>query len=508
MVKLYFTLFTIFLTWNAIAQVPPWIDFQKRQSNYPTTEYFSGFSTSKTQKGESEYDLLERLKESATSELIESVQVTVQSLSTLHTIETIGNFQEEYKQAISSFSRIDLAGLQTETFYDKKKKTGYAFAYVKKDDLTNYYQDQLTMKKAEIDQLINKADQFVKMNDEENALKTYFDCKPLFREAESDLTLVMLLKASTTDMEDIKQYELTVNKAIDNIYKSEQLNLEEVCSFMASGLKIQTGQMDKSIQLANFTYQDTKMGSPFSRRLIRVFEKELVEEAKYKIQTDFSYTTKNIKLPHYILTGTYWEDGESLKIIAILRERQSLKTIASVDGILPKKWLNQNNISYLPENYEDALASMMAFKKDEITGSGLKLEVWTNKGDDSPVFYEGDTLRFYIRVNNECYVRIINHFADGTRILLVDNMYIGSDKVNKAVKIPREFLCASPFGIEVLQVNAQSVDFNPLYTESSYGYDFIKEDLTAILKNTRGFKPIKNEDLKAEKRIVVTTMNK
>jgi hypothetical protein len=85
-------------------------------------------------------------------------------------------------------------------------------------------------------------------------------------------------------------------------------------------------------------------------------------------------------------------------------------------------------------------------------------------------------------------------------------MYIGSDKVNKVVTIPKQFQCASPFGVETLQVNCQTKEFSPLQTRNQGGYDFIVSDLASILKNTRGFKPLTNEDLMAEKRIVVTTM--
>jgi hypothetical protein len=138
----------------------------------------------------------------------------------------------------------------------------------------------------------------------------------------------------------------------------------------------------------------------------------------------------------------------------------------------------------------------------------MQLDVWTNKGNDSPIFEENDTLLFYVRVSHPSYLRIINHYADGTKVLLVDNMYLGSDKVNKVVKIPAMFQCAPPFGIEILQANAQTVEFSPLHTERESGYDFIIDDLSGILGNTRGFKRISNEDLKAEKRIIVTTMKR
>jgi len=488
------------------SQSPAWIDFNQRQNLYPSDKYFSGFSSSENRKGESEFDLLKRLEENAYGELAEKIQVTVESYSTMHTIETTEKFWEEFKQATTSFSKVDIAKPETKSHYDKKHKKGYALTFVTKVDLLTYYEGKIRQKKEKISSTIKLAEEYKAIGDDENAMKTYFSCMPLFREIDEALTIVILIKASETNIAEINEYELKVKKAISELYGSDQLNLEEVCSFMAQGLFSQTGKLNKQVRIRSFTYQDTKMGSPFSRRFVSTFNKELVEEAGYLVTNEINIGKSGNQLSEYLITGTYWNEGANIKIIAILRDFNSNNIIASVDGLLPKTWLSQTNISYLPQNYEDALISMMAFKKGDVAGSGLKLDVWTNKGDDSPIFYENDTLRFLIRVNNECYVRIINHFADGSRVLLVNNMFFGSDKVNKVIKVGDEFQCASPFGIETLQVNAQSEAFQPLTTESKYGYDFIVDDLTTILQNTRGFKPIKNEDLKAEKRIVVTTM--
>lgn len=58
-----------------------------------------------------------------------------------------------------------------------------------------------------------------------------------------------------------------------------------------------------------------------------------------------------------------------------------------------------------------------------------------------------------------------------------------------------------------MQVNAQTDKFDPLITIEKYGYNFITENLSEIIKNSRGFKRIKNNEiLKAEKRLLITTM--
>lgn len=133
---------------------------------------------------------------------------------------------------------------------------------------------------------------------------------------------------------------------------------------------------------------------------------------------------------------------------------------------------------------------MKAFKTDELTGGGFLAEIWTNKGDENLIYTEGEKLKLYVRINRESYIRVIYHMADGSKVLMVDNYYVGSDKVNTVYELPFEFECAEPFGVETLQLNAQTKAFDALNTTQQYGYDFISEKLNDILVNTRGFKKV------------------
>ena len=500
--------FLIVATLLLQAAKPEWIKSELRKVKYSSERYFTGFSMAKKAKSETELNLLERLKEFASDELINSVLVTVESATSLEAVEINNEFFETFKHSSSSFSKIELAGLKTETFYDKSKKTGYAFAYVKKTDLIKYYSAKIKNLKNQIANNISEAEQYLEISDEENALKAFYKCMALFREADVAMTIILLLQAPEDEIKTINQYQLRVKKGIASIYGSDQLDLSEVCNFLVYGLKKQNGKLNNLIRLGTLTYQDTKMGSAFSRRFAKAFEKELIEEAGLIITTKASAPNQKPDNCKYLLNGTYWEEGENIRIIAILRDIETFKTIASAEGLLPIKWLDENKISYEPENFREACENMKIFKKNEITSGGMQLDVWTNKGNDSPIFEENDTLQFFIRANNECYVRIVNHFADGTKVLLVDNLYIGSDKVNKVVSIPRMFYCAPPFGTEILQANAQTEAFNPLRIESQQGYDIILGTLDEVIENTRGFKPLKNEDLQIEKRIIVSSLKK
>jgi hypothetical protein len=172
-------------------------------------------------------------------------------------------------------------------------------------------------------------------------------------------------------------------------------------------------------------------------------------------------------------------------------------------------WISSNDVSYLPENFEEAYARMKVFGQNEIIKGDLNVEVWTNKGDDNLIFTEGETVKFFIRSNKECYIRFTYHLADNQAVLMLDNYYIAAHMANKVIELPDEFECAAPFGVETLQVNAQTKPFDNLITRNQDSYQFIDESISDAVIKTRGFIKVTGETIdKAEKRLVFTTLSK
>ena len=146
-----------------------------------------------------------------------------------------------------------------------------------------------------------------------------------------------------------------------------------------------------------------------------------------------------------------------------------------------------------------------------MTGGDLNIEIWTGKGTDNLIYEEDELLKLFVRANKECYIRLIYYLADGSKVLLLDNYYIDMAKVNVVYELPYTFQCAEPFGVETLQMNAQNKTFDLLKFTSEYGYDFLTDNMETILAKTRGFKRVsadKEELIKAEKRLVFTTISK
>ena len=111
--------------------------------------------------------------------------------------------------------------------------------------------------------------------------------------------------------------------------------------------------------------------------------------------------------------------------------------------------------------------------------------------DGGPLSYTaGDKVRIFVRVNQPAYVRMLYTLADQRRTLLLDNYYIGPAEVGSTVEIG-EFLCAAPFGTELLIAAARTEKFPMIKMRHVDGYYVLVEpDAASAAKLFRGLKRI------------------
>ncbi len=292
-------------------------------------------------------------------------------------------------------------------------------------------------------------------------------------------------------------------------------NSQDLAWYLVSSLAQQAGSQRRSVLVAPFTYQNTQIASPFSTYFKQLLENELRKVVGWAVMQearDVQTRSGNIARAFaqasgadYALTGTYWERSGGMEFKSTLHRISNGENVAEAAAIVEDRVLQQAPASIKPDNFSQALQDLQTFNKDEVKPDGLRLDVWTNKGDENLVFTEGEEVTVYVRVNAPAYVRFIYHLADGTRTLLLDNHYV--EEAAQPYEIPQTFECAAPFGVEFLQAIAQSKPFEPLDTVEIDGYDVLKQDLKSFLANTRsGIKKREETIQQAEDRVVVTTV--
>lgn len=506
-------LFCISAVFAQRTKAPKWLDFDKRASIFPSSRYVVGFSSDRYSEGVDRKELEKTLQESSRTELVESILVNIRSMTTSNIVTRNEETLMTFRRTSVSLTNIELQGLKTETYFDDKNNEAFVISYADKTKISELYSNKVSTNKARIEQNLNNAKEYLAQNDKQNALKSYYSCNPIFREVEQAQTLIITFEGVKSDaphlfFDSINNYKLQVNKGIKSLQSSKDLSLDDIAYLIAMGLKFQSDSIESEIRLNNFTFQDSKMASSFSKRFTRSLESKLTAN-KLQVKIHEASMIDNSNRDEYCrMTGTYWEEGENIKIIASIRNATTGKTLASSEASLSKKWLTDNGIDYKPTNYNKAVKNQVQFNNETTSTGGLLVEISTNKGSEGLIFSEDEEMKVYVRANKACYIRLIYHLADGNQVLLFDNYYIANNQANQVIEIPETFICSDPYGVETLQLNAQTQEFAPLVTKHQYGYDFITENLKDVLFKTRGFKAKNKMDAKTEKRIILTTMKK
>lgn len=487
----------------AVAQAPSWVDRNQRSIMYPESEYLVAFYEGTLDKHVSQDEQVREYLGYAATDIAESVQVTIHSRTVMDVTEIDQQIQEFYNHRAALFSELTIAGLKTDSYIDEKARKVYALAYVRKADVLNYYRNAIRQKQAAADLLISDAKQAEASGRNSQAAEKYYGVMPLIRSMEQDQAIIFSLSDDNYYGE-IIALERAVNDAVSRLTHSDGHTLEDACFFMVEGLKKQLNEGHQPVSVTLFTYQDTQMGSAFSARFGRELEQELVRRG-FKIK-NHSFTANDSIQGLHVLSGTYWKEGDKLRVLSVIRDTEQGAIVASAGAAIPIAWLQEQAIPYLPPNYDDALTRLKTFRKDEIINGGLIIDLMTSHGGDQVLFEQGDTLVMYVKANRECYIRVIYYQADGTKVLLQDDYPVTSDMVNRFIELPQKNIASPPFGVETLQLNAQTGKFPPLNITRINNYEYIDEGVEAIVSKTRGFQRLEEGNLAAEKRISVTTI--
>ncbi|OFY16558.1 MAG: hypothetical protein A2X11_12675 [Bacteroidetes bacterium GWE2_42_24] len=495
-----FIAFFNFFSGSLFAQKPSWIEFDQRRVEYPESQYLVGYYSDHYNKKEPLQQQFQVLLNYARSEIIESIVVSVASITTLSTSESSQSYNQSLSQNTSSLSKAELVGLKTETWHDTRNDEIHAIAIIDRGELLRHYRVKLENKQLETESRLKEADELKLAGKKNEALTAYFECLPKLREMEEFQSIILGLQRQA-DNADLTRLEASTRKGIREILGSNASNLDEACFLIAESVSSQAGSADLVVKVFAPTYQETKMSSAFSVRVMNLVQARIASKG---IRTSQAVNAASGDY-NGILTGTYWKEGEYLRIIYTLRKISTNEVVASAESVLPARWLTSNGIKWLPENFEEAGERNKSFAKDELVGGGLHLEVWTNKGDENLLFQENEEMKIYVRVNRSCYLRFVYYLADGTRTLLFDDYFISADQANRVVELPETFICSEPFGIENMQVNALTKPFEPLNTVEQEGYQIISDGVGAIVAKTRGFKRASDQVLKAERRLTIST---
>jgi len=514
--------FAFFLSSSPAKQKKPeWVVNYGSSTKYPTSQFLTGFGVCSGTSA----DAKEIAQDNSRADLSRSILVNVSSMLSTLKKEEEQHLSQELSSITQSSTSLNLMGLKTELFVDDDKKNPmtYAFGYVKRSTLLRIYGQKRAELRNEIRQIVELAESHQDQKDQ--AIKYYLQSLPILdalKEVETILS-VAAQASSIVNAFDELEGELPLVSRTEIMNKTQQLALEDIASIndIAHSIAFQFNQQiplsERSTMVVPYTYQDTKMTSQFSRYLQRDLEVALenVVSQTRRFRAKSTQVMRDIAVAsgaNCLLSGSYWETEGEVRVLAVLRDVQTGKSLASArvefsPQILP------TNIELKPQNFEAAMVQQQAFAEGEIIDSQLQVEVWTSKGNENVLFNDGEEMQIYLRVNRQAYVRLLYILADGSKTLLFDGLYIDQSKVNHVVEVPEVFECANPFGAEMLVAVARTLPFDLLETEEIDGYFFIQSDnpkeVADLTRGVKGLRRKKKKNLEvqqSESKMTITTI--
>lgn len=339
------TVITLILgfSFTTLAQKPAWADYYKRQSLYPESQfiigYVSGINTNDDEPGKlkSIYEVI------AKDKLIQSIQVEIETNNSLNISNVNGKSDEEFLSKSVSFSKANVNGLNTQSYYDRKKKEVFAIAFVNKKELAFFYRNIIKSGIEDINQKLSEGRKYVKKDDKENALRSFYETMPVLNSIDEARILLIALNRkmyADIDIDEINNLKLELINEIDDLIKPTELNLSESAYFVAYGLFLQINQIEGLILMDNFTFENTGLESRFSEKWKQEITSALVKVGKYEIASAKERTNQ------LVVHGNYWREGELIKVNASISKNKQI--IAVSKGSIPLSWLEKENIDYIP----------------------------------------------------------------------------------------------------------------------------------------------------------------
>ena len=333
--------FLVLFTTASHAAKPDWVKNYGRSEEWPIHIYLVGFGSAWGNGAEPR----QIAADGALADISRHIVTKVKSVIRTSESQIKGTLSQQYSGVTQSETALQLLGLETEVYVDSKNHpTTYVLAYVSRAELKRIYTTRASTLREEIRRILADAESAEDALKIDLAVEKYLSTYPLY-DALKEAEMILLVTKHYSSPSDVAFDELDrITKKLageldippipshtEVINRVEQLVSESITSVdgIARSVVFQFSKQIKQplgkVLLAPFTYQDTRMGSPFSRQFLAALEVQLGRIAKWKIVNQTHRLHSNFRprsVQHLrdfareigatlLLSGTYWGKRQS-----------------------------------------------------------------------------------------------------------------------------------------------------------------------------------------------------
>jgi hypothetical protein len=328
-------------TFKTIAQEPAWLDAVSRANNWPQEQYLTAFATEVVGKNQSESDAQSKLNEIVKSQLSDAIMVSINAQTELDiTVENAATDQKLNRKSASS-SDVDLVGLKLDNYFDKRKKTMYAYAYVLIEDLAKYNRELISKNS---DQINNNLNKISSTQNKTTQIELLVENKVLLKAIQKSIRLLTALSIpNVADLAILKTTAERNNRQLEELFETGTITLNNLVTRIAGELLLQlpTGS---SAQLTTGQISFSNSGNTSS------FSEALSNQLKTVLSTDsrisFAEEAKG-------KVGGTFDQNESTTRYNINLSDGGGRYLSAIEIPVKTSVINTNGLSLLPPNFQE-----------------------------------------------------------------------------------------------------------------------------------------------------------
>lgn len=215
---------------RAQSVLPDWTVDGYRELNYPNSQYYTGYAIERIPTNASLANELKKIEDAARNAMAESIIVQIQSDAQLVTQresqQTDGHLSEQivstYKQQISTSTNAKTVGVEVRSCYDPSSNLGYAFAFVEKARLGEYYKGQITLLLQRSEAMLEAVEELVRVGKKIPAREKCDEAAEVLKEADQYRILCSAVLGADEEALQSERYR-TISRRIEQ----KRLSLEQ-----------------------------------------------------------------------------------------------------------------------------------------------------------------------------------------------------------------------------------------------------------------------------------------
>jgi hypothetical protein len=512
----------------ARAEEPDWVGQHGVSRAFPRSQYVTGYAVA------SGGDRLARAREAATADLARKITVRIESRVDDVSIERDGDHSYKVAAVTRSSTDVQLTDLGFERPYEKRGKV-HVLAFIDRRAAAREQRAARDRALARLVACVEVAESHASSAGKQAALDAFEGCRiPIAEALQHDAVASALASGLPADSDPRGHVGGHVGGYVEGHAERRAAGSDRVADFgalvaasarldtriatlrgrPARDLSDATDSMARSltrqgvsslhrIAVSHFSYGATNLSSGFGRQVGLDLQRALANQEHPVVSRGGRPSRRPADLA---VRGAYLEEGDEIRLSAIVREAATGRLVASAEARLPRAAVPAQ-LGIAPANLEQVLREQRVLREGEQLSSGLQVEIWTDKGRGGVLYTEGEELRLYVRVNREAWVRLLYVLPNGAKVPIDQGYHVDAAHVNKVVAYPDSFAVVPPFGIEMIHATAFTAPPPPLTVVrrmiDGQRYDVVAGGLRAVVR-TRGIYRQQNVAL-AEDVLTVTT---